>query len=443
MEEDRLRDGDLSEVAGGQALLGFFGAGEACPPVQPALESLSRCATSNPQHFCVVTETYPPEVNGVALTLAHLVRGLLARGHTVSVVHPEPRNRRTSGGSGRGIYSKATLIRGLPLPGYHDLQFGVPAGRLLRRSWRHHPPAAVYVATEGPLGWSAVRAARRLGIPAVSGFHTNFHHYCKHYGVGWLQSLALRYLRWFHNQTDCTLVANEDLRTRLQRAGFNNVSILERGVDSELFTPQRRCAELRSEWGSSDKDLVLIYVGRIAAEKNLDLAIEAHRAMRRFNEGIKFVIVGDGPLRPALQRKNTDLIFAGMQTGEQLAEYYASADIFLFPSETETFGNVTLEAMASGLVVIAYDYAGAKLHITHGETGVLVRFGDLKAFVESACSLVRDPQAVRRIRRQAREYITCLSWARVVERFEALLISAGAQGLTASRSPLTRRGLAT
>ena len=373
------------------------------------------------------------------MTLAHLVNGLLARGHTVSVVCP---NQGTSDGFGRGSYSEITQVRGLPLPGYHGLQFGVPAARLLRRFWRNRPPAVLYVATEGPLGWSAVRAARREGIPIVSGFHTNFHNYCKHYRVGWLQHLALRYLRWFHNQTACTVVSNEELRDRLQAAGISNVSILERGVDSQLFAPQRRCTELRREWGVSDEDLVLLYVGRIAAEKNLTLAIEAYRATRRFSERIKFIVVGDGPLRLALQKEHTEVIFAGTRTGEQLARYYASADVFLFPSETETFGNVTLEAMASGLVVVAYNYACAKVHITHGETGVLVRFGDAKAFVESACSLVREPQAINRMRRQARQYVTHLNWPRVIEKFETLLMSAGGRSRTASSSSLTRTRLA-
>jgi glycosyltransferase involved in cell wall biosynthesis len=416
MEENRLRDED-----------------RAC----------ARHVASNPRHICVVTETYAPEINGVAVTLANLVKGLRDRGHTISVVHPTPRHHRTSEGSGRGGDSEAIPVRGLPLPGYHGLQFGVPAGRRLRQSWIKRPPAVVYVATEGPLGWSAVRAARSLNIPIVSGFHTNFHQYCKHYGVAWLQNLALRYLRWFHNQTDCTLVSNEDLRARLQGAGLDNVSVMDRGVDNRLFDPQRRSTELRREWGISADDLVLIYVGRVAAEKNLELAIEAHKAIRRILGRTKFVIVGDGPLRGALQREHPELIFAGMRTGEQLARYYASADLFLFPSETETFGNVTLEAMASGLVVIAYKYACAKLHITDAETGVLVQFGNAKSFVDTACSLVRRPEDIERMRQQARHYVIGLSWPRVVEKFETLLMNAGRHSRTASPSSLTRRGLAT
>jgi glycosyltransferase involved in cell wall biosynthesis len=373
------------------------------------------------QHICVVTETYLPEVNGVALTLAHLVKGLLAQGHRVSVVRPyQP----TSDRSGCGQDSSLTLVRGVPLPGYRGLQFGLPACRLLCRSWKRHPPDAVYVATEGPLGWSAVRVARRLGIPALSGFHTNFHSYSRHYRVGWLQHLILRYLRRFHNRSTGTLVPSADLRERLEALGFKNVSTLSRGVDKELFAPERRSFELRRQWGVSDNDLAVLYVGRIAPEKNVKLAVDAYRAMKQLSGSVKLVVVGDGPASGSLQRANSDLIFCGLRTGEQLATHYASADVFLFPSETETFGNVTLEAMASGLAVIAYDYAAARMHIRHGETGVLVPYGDSTAFVESAAKLVRDPSSLGRIRRQAREYVRSIEWRSVVERFEMLLTSA-------------------
>jgi glycosyltransferase involved in cell wall biosynthesis len=385
------------------------------------------------QHICLVTETYPPEINGVAITLSRLVKGLRARGNRVSVVHPRQRN----GAPNREFDD--IRVRGLPLPGCHGLQFGMPAGRLLKQVWNHHRPEVVYVATEGPLGWSAVRAAQNMGIPAVSGFHTNFHSYCKHYSVGWLQHVALRYLRWFHNQTERTLVSNEELRDQLKDVGFLNVGIIERGVDSQLFTPERRCTELRREWRLSKDDLALIYVGRIAPEKNLAVAVEAYRAIKRFNGRIKFVLVGDGPQRQSLQRENPDLIFTGIRTGEELGRYYASADVFLFPSETETFGNVTLEAMASGLAVVAYNYACAKLHITNGETGILVKFGDAKSFVGSACEMMREPRDIKRIGRLGRQYASYLGWDRVVERFESLLLNAARQGRRTAASPMRRR----
>jgi glycosyltransferase involved in cell wall biosynthesis len=352
------------------------------------LSNGSRVRTSSPRNICLVTETYPPEINGVALTLAHLVKGLIAQGHAVSVVRPY---KRGSDGRDHSSDSNVTLARGLPLPGYRGLQFGLPSSRLLRSAWTQHRPDVVYVATEGPLGWSAVRTSHRLGIPVFSGFHTNYHSYSRFYRLGWLEHLAFRYLCSFHNRTTGTLVATTDLRDRLQGFGVKNVSVLGRGVDSKLFAPGRRSSELRYNWGLSDSDIAVLYVGRVAPEKHLRVAVEAYRAMERRGGSVKLVIVGDGPLCSTLQRENSDLIFCGMHTGEQLAKHYASADVFLFPSETETFGNVTLEAMASGLGVIAYNYAAAKMHIRHGETGVLVPYGDSKAFVDSAAMLLGEP----------------------------------------------------
>jgi glycosyltransferase involved in cell wall biosynthesis len=375
-------------------------------------------APSNRRHICIVTETYPPEINGVSLTLAHLVKGLIALGHRVSLVRPR---QRLSDIPGRRYDYQAILVRGLPLPGYRGLQFGLPAGSLLRKTWTKHRPDVVYVATEGPLGWSAVCNARRMGIPALSGFHTNYHVYSQHYRLGWLQGLAFQYLRAFHNRTIGTLVASSDLRSRLAELGFKNVNVMGRGVDNKLFAPERRCVELRSHWGLSDNDPAVIYVGRLAAEKNVRLAIDAYRAMKRFNAGAKFILVGDGPIRSTLQSEHPDLIFAGLRTGEELARHYASADVFLFPSVTETFGNVTLEAMASGLVVIAYDYAAAKIHIRHEETGLLVPYGDSKAFIDTAARLVEERPPLHQIRRRAREYVTSIDWPRVVESFDSLL----------------------
>ena len=401
--------------------------------------SLNMCV-SDRQRICVVTETYPPEINGVAFTLAHLVKELLGLGHAVSVVRPF---QWALDSFGCDNDSAVTLVRGLPLPGYKGLQFGLPAGGLLRRCWTRHRPDVVYVATEGPLGWSAVRIAQCLGIPVLTGFHTNYHSYSRHYRVGWLQRLVFRYLCGFHNRSTGTLVPSIDLRDRLQARGFRNVSVLGRGVDSQLFAPEHRSRELRSDWGLSDTDLAIVYVGRIAPEKNLGLAVDAYRAMKRVSASLKFVIIGDGPLRASLQKEHNDLIFLGTHTGERLARHYASADVFLFPSETETFGNVTLEGMASGLVVMAYDYAAAKIHITHGETGVLVPYGDSRAFVESAVGLVREPQSLQTIRRQAREYVTSLCWPHVVKSFETLLLGARDQSDTAPNPWITRRGLAT
>ena len=394
----------------------------------------SQLNASDQRHICIVTETYPPEVNGVAMTLAHLVKGLHVQGHVVSVARP--RQQPSDSPSDRGDPT-VTVVRGLPLPGYKGVHVGWPACGLLQGCWTQHRPDVVYVATEGPLGWSAVHTAQRLRIPVLSGFHTNFHSYARHYRLGWLQPLIFHYLRRFHNRTRGTLVPSIDLRDHLQAAGVNNVNVLGRGVDSRLFTPERRCGALRQTWGASESDLAMLYVGRIAPEKNLGLAVAAYRAMQRCGASVKFIVVGDGPLRAPLQNAHPDLIFCGVQTGEQLARHYASADVFLFPSETETFGNVTLEAMASGLGVVAYNYAAAYMHMTHGETGVLVPYGEPQAFVDAAVQLARAPQLLDTIRQQARAYAASLDWQCVVEKFVTLLTGVLGESHTAPASALT------
>ena len=371
--------------------------------------------------MCVVTDTWAPEVNGVALTLGRLVDGMRARGHVVSVVCPRGRRRYASVD---GHHPALTLVAGLPVPGYRRLRFGLPAHALLRDRWTRYAPDVIYVATEGPLGWSALRTARALGVPVLGGFHTNFHGYARHYRIGWLEHGIASYLRRFHNRTQGTLVPTADLRDRLLAAGFENVSVLGRGVDGRLFNPARRSAALRARWGVSEQDVVALYVGRLAPEKNVELAVTAYRSMRQVAGSVRGVVVGDGPSRGALEAQHPDLLFCGERTGEALAEHYASADVFLFPSETETFGNVTLEAMASGLAVVAYDYAAARVHVTSGWTGLLAPHGDAAAFVEAATALARSPERLARIRARVREAVTHLHWDHVVARFEAWLAEA-------------------
>jgi glycosyltransferase involved in cell wall biosynthesis len=373
------------------------------------------------RHVCIVTETYPPEINGVASTLAQLVGGMRARGHTVSLVRP-----RQPSIDVRGLRpdSETMLVAGMRLPGYGGARIGLPAGAALRAAWSWRRPDAAYVATEGPLGWSAVRAGAALGIPAYGGFHTNFQSYVQHYRAGWLRLPIAAYLRRFHNATAGTFVSTVHLRDELAAAGFTNLSVLGRGVDSRRFDPRRRLAALREAWGASGDDLVVLSVGRIAPEKNVWLVVEAYRAMQRVNSSIRLVIVGDGPLRAAMERAHPDLVFRGFRTGDDLAAHYASADVFLFPSATETFGNVTLEAMASGLIVVAYDDGAARVHVEDGVTGVLVRRGDPRAFVDAAVRVARAPGALPGMRRRAREAMQAVDWTRVVERFERLLSGA-------------------
>lgn len=365
------------------------------------------------RRFSLVTETYPPEVNGVALTVAGLESGLRALGHGVEVIRP-----RQAEGEARG---DELLTPGAALPRYPGLRFGLPAsGRLLAR-WRSQRPEAIYVATEGPLGWSAVKAANRLGIPVATGFHTRFDDYAGRYGVGFLRPWVFAWMRRFHNSAQATLVPTLELQGFLRENGFRHPCLLRRAVDTALFCPQRRCESLRASQGISPEQLVVIHVGRIAPEKNLGLAVRAFRALQQTRPDARFVLVGDGPARAELAGANPDFLFVGVLRGESLAEQFASADLFLFPSLSETFGNVTLEAMASGVATVAYDYGAAREHLRDGVHGGAPTCGDEGAFIASTLALARDDAFRRRCAVAARGAVAHLSPADVAQSFEAVL----------------------
>ncbi len=376
-------------------------------------------AAMRKMRVAMVTETYPPEINGVAMTMGRIVTGLQARGHTVQLIRP--RQHPGDHPAEQPLFEEV-LQRGVPIPRYDALKLGLPAKQALLRLWAKLRPDIVHVVTEGPLGWSALAAASKLKLPVTTDFHTNFHSYSAHYGVGWLKMPITAYLRKFHNKALSTLVPTESLRRELAALGFRNLEVVARGVDTALFNPQRRSAALRREWGVRDGEPVALSVGRLAPEKNLPLVLRAYRLMRELQPRLRLVLVGDGPERARLARENPDVIFAGMRTGEDLAAHYASADVFLFPSVTETYGNVTVEAMASGLAVVAYDYAAAQQHIRHNRNGVLVPFDAADDYVQAAAALVNDATRIKELGANARITTEKLDWSCIVAEFEQALL---------------------
>lgn len=389
-----------------------------------------------PLRIAMVTETFPPEVNGVAITVGRMVEGMLERKHHIQLVRPRQHNQDVAVRKER--YCEE-LVAAMPLPGYPGLKAGLPAKGKLLQLWKQHRPDIVHIATEGPLGWSAMSAARKLGIPIATDFHTNFHNYSKHYGMGWMNKPIAAYLRHFHNKTDCTIVPTAELQQKLQQEGYTNVEVVSRGVDTQLFNPRKRNLGLRHQWGADDDTPVVILVSRLAAEKNLQVVINAFEQMQSITGDAKLVMVGDGPARATLQKQYPEVIFAGVRTGEELASHYASGDIFLYPSLTETYGNVTVEAMASGLAVLAYDYAAARQHIRHDVNGLLAPFNDSNAFFEQSVALIQIPDRVRRLRIQARLSMESLTWKAIMGQLENVFLSVvysqGERHVQTERSP--------
>lgn len=310
-------------------------------------------------------------------------------------------------------------MAGLPIPGYPLLRLGLPAGRRFRRLWSQDRPDLVHVATEGPLGLSAIHAAKALAIPVTSSFHTNFHAYTAHYKVSLFRDMALRWLRHVHNLTRRTFAPTADMCLELEAEGFRNLTVLSRGVDTRQFRPERRSFVLRSEWRVGPNDPVVIHVGRMAAEKNYPLLFRIYAAMKRANPACRFVLAGEGPQKRALMRAHPDCVFAGFFSRDEIGRYYASADIYVHASLTETFGNVLTEAMASGLAAAGFDYAAARIFLKNGETGLSAPCDQPDALVAAAVRLATDPVLRSRLRASARVAVEAQSWEKVIAQFES------------------------
>ena len=373
--------------------------------------------------IALVTETFPPEINGVAMTLSHLVEGLARRGHQLTVLRPRQAREQARSASADGTEISASFIEhlfhGFPIPGYPLLRLGLPAARSLKKLWSHQRPDLVHVATEGPLGYSALTAARALRLPTTSSFHTNFHHYSADYGFSFFSQSALRYLRHFHNRTLATLSPTDELNRQLESQGFRNLRLLSRGVNTQAFSPAHRSETLRAQLGVKSDELLVVHVSRLAPEKNYPLLFEAFRAIKAAMPSVHLVVVGDGPLRKKLARAHPYARFTGFLSRAYLAEHYASADLFLYPSLSETFGNVVTEAMASGLPIVAFDYAATARFIRKGENGWPVPLGDREEFIRTSAALAQNRELRQRLGSAARATAETISWEFVIEKLEA------------------------
>ncbi len=376
-----------------------------------------------------VTETWPPELNGVSLTVERAVRHLRARGHLVELIRPcQP-------GEGPLDASDELRTAGAALPMYPDVRVGFARPTTLARRFGRRRPDLVHLATPGPLAWAALAAARGAGIPVTSDFRTNFHTYSRYYRLGFLSDTALGLLRRFHNLTVRTFVPTRAAERELAAAGFHNLSVVGRGVDTARFSPARRSDALRASWGAAPATPVFLAVGRVAAEKNVELGIAAWAAVKREWPDATMVVVGDGPARARLEAAHPGVRFVGALRGDALAEHYASADVFLFPSLSDTFGNVVLEALASGVPVASFDCAAAAEHIADGVSGRLAPPGDEAAFMAAARDLAEAHVASHDapMRAAAVDAARRAAWSDVLSRLESRLVESvdAAQAQTA------------
>jgi len=355
----------------------------------------------------MVTETYFPQVNGVSRTLGQLVRHLTASGDAVQIVMPD------YGASTEHEPTEIERVRSVRLPFYKELHLPLPPFGAAHRAIDQFRPDIIHIATEATLGLSVLRHASRRAIPVVSSFHTNFDQYSRHYGVGWARGTIWRYLRWFHNRTRETYVPSRPTIEALEARGFQRLRLWPRGVDGALFRPDRPGRdELRRALGFGPDDVVIAYVGRVAVEKNVAFLADALSLVGAQRPNARFLFVGDGPSRPEVEgRMGPQARFVGYRRGDDLADHYAAADLFAFSSVTETFGNVVLEALSSGLPVVALRAGGVADIVRPGEDGLLLEpEASPESFARALITFVDDPELRRSYAESARAYAVSQSW---------------------------------
>lgn len=361
--------------------------------------------------IAIFADTYPPTINGVARTLGRLVEHVAARGHDVFLAGPRV---------GAAVETRATYHHrapGVPLPVYPELQILRFLDRAGKRALEAFAPDLVHVATEAPLGWSGRQWALRAGVPLVTSFHTNMPEYLAGYGFGRLEGALWRGFRAFHRPARLTFCPSSATLTELRTRGFHDrLRIWPRGVDADRFSPVRRSEALREQLAPGAEH-VMVYVGRLAPEKRLDVLLDAWPLVRAaLGERVALVLVGDGPLAPTLRATApAGVSFTGYRTGVELAEAYAIGDVFVFPSDTETFGNVVAEALASGLPVVAPARGGVTDLVQPDVTGVLVPPRDAAAFATACIDLLRDPLRRLRLAHGARRLALGLDWAVILD----------------------------
>ncbi len=378
--------------------------------------------------IAIVTETWPPEINGVALSLQQLCQGLHANGHSILLIRPE-QNRH----SGQFTPDAECLVRAQPIPKYTSLQFGWPQYLKVGQALDDYRPDIVHIVTEGPLGLTALYAAKARHLAISSGFHSPFQDFSRFFDLAFLLKPIQRYLCWFHNHTQLTCVPSRDTEQALRQLGVTcPLTVVGRGVDTECFNPKHRSDALRAQWGATEQTRVMIYVGRLSPEKEVDLVIKSYARMRQSSHAnLKLVVVGDGPDRPRLERlgQESAVIFTGALTGPVLSKTYASADAFVFASQVETFGNVVLEAMASGLPVWAYDYACAHQYIQQQQSGILVPMGQPELF-QAAVEQLPLRAHLTEMGRYARQQVAKVGWQHPVQQLEQAFYAVLAQRIT-------------
>lgn len=359
--------------------------------------------------IAIFTDTFLPEINGVTNTLGKLASYMEEKGIEYRIFAPVNDN----------IAQNHRIIRFLSINFflYPERRFSFPNIFLVERELKEFKPDLIHIVTEFNIGLVGLRYAEKNNIPHVSSYHTNISQYLKYFKLKILENVSWSYLLWFHNKSKRMYCPSNVTKKLLDEKGFERVEIWGRGIETEQFSPSLRDEEYRKAMKINDK-VVFLYVGRVSPEKDVDIFMNVkNRLNKEFRDEIHFIMVGDGPLLEEIKEKDNDNItYTGSQRGEGLSKLYASSDIFFFPSSTETYGNVILEAMASGLAVIASNSGGITENLINGYNGLSCTGGIEEEFYNAAVRLLKDVNERKKLAENARDYTSRRPWSYVFDK---------------------------
>jgi len=360
--------------------------------------------------IAIFTDTFSPQINGVTNTLNRMLRWFSENEVACVVFAPH---------YGQGEIASDTVIRfpSVKFVLYPDCRLAAPNIFRIQSSLNEFKPDIILNMTEFYMGQAGISAAKRMGILAVSNYCTHIPQYLSYYKAEWLKPATWKYMTHFHNKHALTLCPSQDTKSTLEQVGIHNVSLFSRGIDTERFNRSKRSQTLRDKMGISDR-LAALYVGRLSVEKDLDVLRDAWIAIKKIHgDKVIMVMAGDGPLAAQYKKEMPqDTIHTGFQRGEALSELYASCDFFVFPSSTETFGNVILEAMASGLPVIGAAAGGVGEIITHNHDGLVFKAREHEPLIDAIDTLIKRPDMMHRLAKQGLETANSRTWNKEFER---------------------------
>ena len=357
-----------------------------------------------PLRVALFTESSLPWVDGVSRTLGQLFTTMLKRGidfRIYSPIEPSPEYAWSD---------RVRFVKSFAFPLYRAYRISMPDKRWLRADLDAFQPDVIHICTPTPAPFWAQGYARSRGLQVAGSFHTDFVGYMRYYRAGFIQAPAWKALAWFYNRCDGTFAPSTNFVEDLRRRGVRNVNLWSRGIDCDQYSPVHRDPALRQALGADEDTPLLLMVSRLVKEKDLADLIGIDRVLKRRGLKYRLALVGDGPFRAELERGLPDAHFAGQQVGVELARWYASADVFVFPSTTETFGNVVQEAMASGLATVVVDKGGPSSLLQDGVSGLVARANDVDEIAAKVAGLIEDPQRRRRMGEEARSLAMTRTW---------------------------------